>query len=173
MSSEYTKDSFLFYREVLADKARGKRGGRCSRSRTPPVRIPIRKNNKAVNHKNNARAKLFSMPVSPLAKENVKENGSGKSRNNKHNFNENDEAEESDMTNKDEDSDENNPAEPVITLMPYCICAKRPKLSDFREIGLKHYDCTHTFPSEFQNVEKSLMNFCLFLFRMPCHLHRG
>lgn len=88
-----------------------------------------------MNHKNNARAKLFSMPVSPLAKDNVKENGHT-SKNRKH-FNENDEttAEESDMTNKDEDSDENNPAEPVITLMPYCICAKRPKLSDCREIG--------------------------------------
>lgn len=56
------------------------------------------------------------MPVSPLAKDNVKENGHT-SKNRKH-FNENDEttAEESDMTNKDEDSDENNPAEPVITL---------------------------------------------------------
>ena len=75
------------------------------------------------------------MPVSPLAKDNVKENGHT-SKNRKH-FNENDEttAEESDMTNKDEDSDENNPAEPVITLMPYCICAKRPKLSDCRGEG--------------------------------------
>lgn len=147
---------FYYYREVLADKARGKRGGRCSRSRTPPVRIPIRKSNKAVNHKNNARAKLFSMPVSPLAKDNVKENGNiGKNR--KH-FNENDEttAEESDMTNKDEDSDENNPAEPVITSMPYCICAKRPKLSDCRKIGrLKHY-YTNTFLSNLQNVKKLL-----------------
>ena len=93
---------------MLADKARGKRGGRCSRSRTPPVRIPIRKNNKAVNHKNNARAKLFSMPVSPLAKENA-----GKSKKNPGNFENDETAEESDITNKDEDSDENNPAEPV------------------------------------------------------------
>ena len=96
------------------------------------------------------------MPVSPLAKDNVKENGHT-SKNRKH-FNENDEttAEESDMTNKDEDSDENNPAEPVITLMPYCICAKRPKLSDYRAIGRTKTLRTTQILSFliFRNVEK-------------------
>lgn len=94
---------YSFDREILADKARGKRG-RCTRSRTPPVRIPIRKNQKAVNNKNNARAKqLFSLPVSPLAKENGKKN-THKSFD--------DDNDESDIT-KDDDSDENNIAEPV------------------------------------------------------------
>lgn len=131
--------------EVLADKARGKRGGRCSRSRTPPVRIPIRKSNKAVNHKNNARAKLFSMPVSPLAKDNVKENGHT-SKNRKH-FNENDEttAEESDMTNKDEDSDENNPAEPD-TLSPTSRLIECPKpdcAKKFRDLNALKYHLSY------------------------------
>ena len=48
------------------------------------------------------------MPVSPLAKENA-----GKSKKNPGNFENDETAEESDITNKDEDSDENNPAEPV------------------------------------------------------------
>lgn len=97
----------FFHREILADKARGKRG-RCTRSRTPPVRIPIRKNQKAVNNKNNARAKqLFSLPVSPLAKENGKKNTHQKSFD--------DDNDESDIT-KDDDSDENNIAEPVRSV---------------------------------------------------------
>ena len=63
-----------------------------------------------MNNKNNARAKLFSMPVSPLAKENgaAPQNGSNK----KHKNFEAEDNDESDMA-KDEDSDENNPAEPV------------------------------------------------------------
>ena len=97
----------------MAEKARGKRG-RNTRSRTPPVRIPLRKGQKAVNNKNNARAKQFSMPVSPLAKENG--NGSKRSAANlglisAKSFEDEGDA-ESDMT-KDDDSDENNPGEPV------------------------------------------------------------
>ena len=57
------------------------------------------------------------MPVSPLAKENTNGNKSKNSKNST-NFENDETAEESDITNKDEDSDENNPAEPVITLMP-------------------------------------------------------
>ena len=103
-----------FCRDVLEKKARGKRG-RNTRSRTPPVRMnernPLSKGQKAVNNKNNARAKLFSMPVSPLAKENGNKKAAVNSGVNSKSFDDDADA-ESDMT-KDEDSDENNPGEPV------------------------------------------------------------
>ena len=100
-----------YFRDVLAEKARGKRG-RNTRSRTPPVRMPAnRKGQKAVNNKNNARAKLFSMPVSPLAKENGNKKAVINSGSNSKSFDDDADA-ESDIT-KDEDSDENNPGEPV------------------------------------------------------------
>ena len=96
-----------------ADKSRGKRG-RSTRSRTPPVKIPFRKNQKAVNNKNNARAKqhTFSLPVSPLAKENGNKNKLVQNHLLQNRNFEQDDNEESDIT-KDDDSDENNPAEPV------------------------------------------------------------
>ena len=102
----------------MADKAKGKRG-RNTRSRTPPVRIPIRKNQKAVKNKSNARAtQLFSLPVSPLTKENGSPSNAAGSGNKKSylvpqsgkNFDDENE-ENSDL--KDDDSDENNSAEPV------------------------------------------------------------
>lgn len=118
----------FFYRDLSSDKARGGNGkrGRNTRSRTPPVRIPIRKGQKAVNNKNNARAKLFSMPVSPLTKENG-------GKNKKNNNYEDEAAEESDVT-KDEDSDENNTGEAVINI--FLIFIKKlfldfPDVTDF------------------------------------------
>ena len=94
----------------MAEKARGKRG-RNTRSRTPPVRMPARKGQKAVNNKNNARAKLFSMPVSPLAKENGNKKAIINSGSNSKSFD--DDADAESFITKDEDSDENNPGEPV------------------------------------------------------------
>ena len=126
----------------MAEKARGKRG-RNTRSRTPPVRIPLKKGQKAVNNKNNARAKQFSMPVSPLAKENG--NGSKRSAANlglisAKSFEDEGDA-ESDMT-KDDDSDENNPGEPVSG-------------------------------NSCKNITFFYLFFGLFFFRMPFHQHQA
>ena len=119
----------IFYRDLPVDKARGGKRGRCTRSRTPPVRIPIRKSQKAVNNKSNARAKqLFSLPVSPLAKE----NGHNKNKLQQHPFLQNyslstnpktlklesnfdDDNEESSDIKEDDSGDENSPTDPTVS----------------------------------------------------------
>ena len=118
------------------EQYRGGKRGRCTRSRTPPVRMPIRKsqNSKgAVNVKSNARAKqLFSMPVSPLAKENGHNSNKISKHHQPHPFLQNclttnpktlklessfadDDNEES--SDKGDSGDENNPTDPSVSTI--------------------------------------------------------
>ena len=112
------------------ERMKGGKRGRCTRSRTPPVRMPHNRKNsqKAVNNKSNARAKqLFSMQVSPLTKENGQSN---RGNSNKHpflqnclttnpktlklEFNPDDDNEESSDIKEEDSGDENNPADPSV-----------------------------------------------------------
>ena len=118
------------FRELPVERMKGGKRGRCTRSRTPPVRMPHNRKNsqKAVNNKSNARAKqLFSMPVSPLTKENGQSN---RGNSNKHpflqnclttnpktlklEFNPDDDNEESSDIKEEDSGDENNPADPSV-----------------------------------------------------------
>merc|ERR1719384_207678 len=106
-------------------------------------RNPLSKGQKAVNNKNNARAKLFSMPVSPLAKENGNKKAAVNSGVNSKSFDDEADA-ESDMT-KDEDSDENNPGEPnalsptsSLIECPKPACAKK-----FRDLNALKYHLSY------------------------------
>lgn len=129
-------------RDPSSDKMRGKRG-RNTRSRTPPVRIPIRKGSKPtssgtsspVPKNSSARAKLFTM--SPLAKE---ESNSGKRRLPPVNYGEN----EDDEDLKDDESDENtgggdtmSPSSRLIEC-PKPVCAKK-----FRDLDALKYHLSY------------------------------